>query len=99
MFSFLPGLSEEDIRKEKNKARELRNSNWWRNKCAKGECYYCGLNVGPLNLTMDHVVPLVRGGKSIKINLVPACKECNSRKKYLLPMEWDDYIKELKGGG
>ena len=94
---FLSNFIEEDVQKEKNKARQLRRSNWWRNKCARGECYYCGRNVGAPNLTMDHVVPLVRGGRSTKTNLVPACKECNSKKKYLLPMEWDEYINGLKG--
>jgi hypothetical protein len=29
--------------------------------------------------------------------VVPACKECNSRKKYLLPMEWEEYLKGVKG--
>jgi 5-methylcytosine-specific restriction endonuclease McrA len=48
------------------------------------------------NLTMDHVVPLIRGGRSIKNNLVPACKECNNKKKYLLPMEWEEYLKGRK---
>ncbi|MDA8161537.1 MAG: HNH endonuclease signature motif containing protein [Desulfobacteraceae bacterium] len=94
---FLPVFSEDDIQKEKNKARQLKYSNWWKNKCAKGVCHYCGRNVGPVNLTMDHVVPLVRGGKSVKTNLVPACGECNGKKKYLLPMEWDEYINELNG--
>jgi hypothetical protein len=28
---------------------------------------------------------------------VPACKECNNRKKYLLPMEWDEYLHGIKG--
>jgi 5-methylcytosine-specific restriction enzyme A len=27
--------------------------------------------------------------------VVPACKTCNNRKKYLLPMEWEEYLKEL----
>ncbi|MGC8735823.1 MAG: HNH endonuclease [Dissulfurimicrobium sp.] len=92
---FLFDLTEEDVRKEKNKAKELRNSKWWRNKRARGECYYCRRNVGPQNLTMDHIVPLARGGKSIKVNLVPACRECNSKKKYLLPMEWEGYLEGL----
>jgi hypothetical protein len=35
-------------------------------------------------LTMDHVVPLARGGKSTKGNVVPACKPCNNKKKQLL---------------
>lgn len=38
---------------------------------------------------MDHLIPLVRGGKSTKNNLVPACKECNMKKKYALPWEWE----------
>ena len=42
---------------------------------------------------MDHIVPLVRGGKSTKGNVVPACKECNTKKKHRLLMEWDEYIK------
>jgi len=36
---------------------------------------------------MDHIVPIVRGGKSVKSNVVPACKECNNKKKYLTPVE------------
>jgi 5-methylcytosine-specific restriction endonuclease McrA len=36
---------------------------------------------------MDHVVPLIRGGRSTKGNLVAACKECNSRKKHGLSWE------------
>jgi 5-methylcytosine-specific restriction endonuclease McrA len=38
---------------------------------------------------MDHLVPLSRGGRSIKGNLVPACKACNAKKKYRLPWEED----------
>ncbi|MEA1991482.1 MAG: HNH endonuclease signature motif containing protein [Thermodesulfobacteriota bacterium] len=84
-------VAEEDIKREKSRARELRRSRWWHQKCAKGVCFYCGGRVGPSNLTMDHVVPLIRGGKSVKGNLVPACRECNNKKKYLLPMEWEEY--------
>ena len=36
---------------------------------------------------MDHIVPLVRGGRSTKGNVVPACKACNTGKKYRLPWE------------
>jgi 5-methylcytosine-specific restriction endonuclease McrA len=42
---------------------------------------------------MDHVVPLIRGGKTMKGNVAPVCKECNTKKKYLLPMEWEAYLK------
>jgi len=46
---------------------------------------------------MDHVIPLIRGGKSTKGNVVPACKECNNKKKHMLPLEWKEYIERLKG--
>ena len=44
---------------------------------------------------MDHVVPLGRGGRSVRGNVVPACKDCNSRKQSLLPVEWQDYLSRL----
>ena len=79
-------------RRERRKARELRQSQWWKRCCAKGVCHYCSRPTPPRDLTMDHIVPLARGGRSTKGNLVPACKDCNNRKKSLLPMEWDAYI-------
>jgi 5-methylcytosine-specific restriction enzyme A len=88
-------VDEREIKREKEKARRLRRTNWWYTRVQKGECYYCGQMVGRENLTMDHVVPLIRGGKSSKGNLVAACKECNNKKKYLLPLEWEAYLKDL----
>ena len=88
-------VDEREIKREKEKARRLRRTNWWYSRVQKGECYYCRRMVGRENLTMDHVVPLIRGGKSAKGNLVAACKECNNKKKYLLPLEWAAYLKDL----
>lgn len=82
--------------KEKDKARQLRNSAWWKKKIAEGKCYYCGGKFSPEGLTMDHKIPISRGGHSEKINIVPACKDCNNKKKYLLPTEWDEYLNNLK---
>ena len=83
------------VAKEKQKARELRHSPWWKKKVSAGICYYCGQKFLPAELTMDHKIPLSRGGFSEKINIVPCCKECNNKKKYLMPVEWDEYIKDL----
>ncbi|MBW1915964.1 MAG: HNH endonuclease [Deltaproteobacteria bacterium] len=88
-------ISEQDIRKEKEKARKLRKTAWWMRKTSEEKCHYCNRKVGLANLTMDHVVPLSRGGKSSKGNIVPSCKECNNKKKYLLPIEWEEYLRSL----
>jgi 5-methylcytosine-specific restriction protein A len=84
---FFVEVSEEQIRRERQKARELRASQWWKRKRAAGICYHCGAKFPARELTMDHLVPVSRGGKSTKGNLVPSCKKCNSDRKYRLPFE------------
>ncbi len=93
---FIIEVSEKEIKKEKEKAKELRKKQWWKSLVNKGECYYCGKKFPPNEITMDHIVPIIRGGKSTKGNIVPACKECNNKKKYMLPLEWEDYLKKIK---
>ena len=88
--------SEEQIRREREKARELRKSQWWKNRIAQGVCHYCGGEALPSQLTLDHIVPIIRGGKSTRGNCVPSCKECNSRKQSLLPMEWEEFLDKLQ---
>ena len=75
------------IRLERDKARKLRNSQWWLTRKDKGICHYCGQQFLPNQLSMDHIVPLARGGKSNKGNIVPACGECNRKKKLETPAE------------
>jgi 5-methylcytosine-specific restriction endonuclease McrA len=48
------------------------------------QCQYCGTN---RDLTLDHVIPKAKGGKTHWTNLVTACKQCNSRKGDFLPDE------------
>ena len=84
---FLITVSDEEIRRERQKARELRASQWWKRRRSSGVCHYCGKKVPPRLLTMDHIVPIIRGGKSTKGNVAPACKECNTKKKHSLVWE------------
>ena len=91
MKPFAYDLDESDIKRERRKARDLRSSRWWKRRLNKGVCHYCGRAVPPKGLTMDHIVPIARGGKSTKGNGAAACKECNNAKKQLLPMEWEQY--------
>ena len=95
MEPFISYVTEEEIKKEKLQAQRLKKTQWWKRKCADGICYFCGVKFQPKELTMEHVVPIIRGGKSSKANVVPACKECNNKKKYLLPIEWDEYLERL----
>lgn len=49
-------------------------------------CAYCGSGTEPL--TVDHVVPLSRGGHDSIGNTLPACLSCNSSKRAMTIMEW-----------
>jgi 5-methylcytosine-specific restriction endonuclease McrA len=48
-------------------------------------CQYCGSRKS--GLTVDHVVPRSRGGKSVWDNIVASCATCNRRKGNHLPRE------------
>ncbi len=65
----------------------MRETQWWKNKLSAGVCHYCGGTFDPKQLTLDHIVPLARGGKSTRGNVVTACKTCNTNKKYYTPAE------------
>lgn len=53
---------------------------------SKGICLYCGTAMvrlaanSPDQFTIDHVIPLARGGDNQRSNLAPSCRSCNSRK-------------------
>ncbi len=51
-------------------------------------CVYCGTALGLENATLDHVIPLSRGGSHLPGNLVAACQPCNQLKGALLPTEF-----------
>jgi 5-methylcytosine-specific restriction endonuclease McrA len=46
----------------------------------KNTCLYCGEEFTVRHLTLDHVIPRSRGGKSTWENLVTCCMPCNKRK-------------------
>lgn len=50
----------------------------------EGRCAYCPTAAA----TWDHVVPIVRGGRTEPGNIVPACVSCNSSKKATDVFEW-----------
>lgn len=55
----------------------------WNNECA-----YCG---NKDNLTIDHIVPLSRGGHNLSTNVICCCKKCNHSKSH---SEWEEWFKQ-----
>lgn len=54
-------------------------------KLRRQKCFYCKENDG---FTIDHVIPLDKGGRHAIGNLVACCKSCNSSKHNKFVMEW-----------
>jgi len=50
-------------------------------------CQYCGAQPGRENLTIDHVIPRSRGGRTEWENVVAACGACNRKKGNRTPEE------------
>ena len=82
------------LKKEREEAQKLKKTQWWLDLIQKGICHYCLKKFGAKELTMDHIMPLARGGTSSKGNIVPACRECNRDKKLSSPV--DDIFKQLE---
>lgn len=62
------------------------------------KCYYCSLPLtfkrNRINtITVDHNIPIKRGGTNVIRNLLPACKKCNKRKYTKTAKE---FLKEIK---
>ena len=53
-----------------------------------GLCVYCRKPAD----TIDHRIPLSRGGTNFPANLVPACRSCNSRKRHLTEREFREEV-------
>jgi 5-methylcytosine-specific restriction endonuclease McrA len=60
-----------------------------RNIFARDEnrCQYCGKRFPTSELSLDHVIPRSRGGRTTWTNVVCACTECNKRKGGRTPEE------------
>lgn len=70
------------IEREKNLKKKM-NWDYWRWLCEKLDyhCQGCGKKFDIFSLTVDHMVPINRGGDNDDWNIQPLCKPCNSRKQ------------------
>jgi len=58
------------------------------------KCLCCGKSGLNIELTIDHVIPLIKGGLHLKENIQPLCRTCNLRKG----IKTLDYRKEISYG-
>ncbi|CAN5117290.1 HNH endonuclease [soil metagenome] len=84
-----------DIRRRRSKSGAKRLKIYMRDK---HRCQYCNTKVGSnhptlhkkltiADLTLDHIFPVSRGGKTVPENLATSCKPCNQRKADRTPEE------------
>ena len=74
----------EYVRIPYKKAKLTRENVFRRDKFA---CQYCSCNLNAGNATLDHVLPVSRGGGDSWENLVASCKKCNAKKSNQTPKE------------
>lgn len=58
---------------------------------APSVCAYCRTDLSPEQRTVDHLVPVARGGIDDLWNLVFACARCNNEKADRTPSEWGKF--------
>ena len=51
------------------------------------QCFWCGTELTPETITIDHYIPLSRGGSNKIKNLRLACRKCNQLRGNALPGE------------
>lgn len=52
-------------------------------------CHYCGSDLDDETRSLDHVVPRSKGGPNALVNLVLACKRCNSERG---DMDYEEFV-------
>jgi 5-methylcytosine-specific restriction protein A len=83
----LPTIDPLKLKRARELARLAKKKRWWLDKRDTGICHYCQNRFAPHKLTMDHIVPLARGGTTTPGNVVPACLSCNRQKSVSTPVD------------
>lgn len=55
-------------------------------------CFYCGKVLSNRLATVDHKIPMSRGGTNTRENIVAACSKCNNDKESMTVEEYAEYL-------
>lgn len=88
----------EQVRKQHRRALGELTVEQWQAICTRygNVCAYCGASA---DLTLDHIVPVSKDGKTTLANIVPACTACNSSKQARDLLDWyplQDFFSEYR---
>jgi 5-methylcytosine-specific restriction endonuclease McrA len=56
------------------------------------DCCYCGVALTKGTWSMDHLIPIARGGRHAVGNVIPSCRLCNSRRRDIDLYDWLDTL-------
>jgi 5-methylcytosine-specific restriction endonuclease McrA len=65
----------------------LKKKTWFLQAKHRGICQSCQTQTDPSELTLDHIVPLSRGGQNTRGNLRVVCRSCNQKKGMSTPFD------------
>lgn len=82
---------DKDRRTKRRPTYAIQRRSLWRSR--KRRCHYCDVMLtlardGPNSMTLDHRIPLSRGGLNKPFNYVPACARCNNAKGSMTEAEY-----------
>jgi 5-methylcytosine-specific restriction endonuclease McrA len=90
MLVYTPRLRKSTRKDDRRKARRMELM------AADPSCYYCGVALTGETATIDHVMPLSKGGTWADHNTVLACKACNNAKGDQVPEGTPVFVKPEK---
>src|SRR5690242_6101955 len=59
-------------------------------------CFYCGVLLALANISLDHKVPVSRGGANTQENLQAICRRCNQAKGSFTDKEFDAIVRSVE---